>query len=764
MSSTPDVSQIDSLMSLISRGKWPEAESTARMMTQDFPAWILGWKVLGVALGQMGRLQDALIAMQKTAELSPGDAEAHGNLGVMLRSLQRQEDAEKSLRRALEIAPNSAVMHFNLGNVYADMARFVEAQSSFHRALELQPDYSYARTRLDEVTGLANAQARESAPEKVAATRIRNHPYTSLPARNFWKTAVADRDALDIDDLWRPKFSLTKDHKVVTTGSCFAQHISRALQSNGFNWVNAEPAPPELDEKSRARAGYDVFSFRVGNVYTARQLRQWISWACDIEQQSREVIEEDGRYFDPFRPTIPEDGYASEKELWAARDTTLRAIRHAVESADIFVFTLGLTEAWMNRLGFTYPLCPGTARGAFSEESHFFHNFTYEEILADLHFTFDEVRKRNPNVRFLLTVSPVPLTATATHEHVLVATTRSKSTLRAAAGFLAEAHSDVDYFPSYEIITGHPFEGCFFDANCRTVKAEGVAFVMRKFLAAIEGGASGRKQNDEAGIAVSPASDTWRQEADANEDVVCEEIILDSWNRHGKNGHATTPRILLIGDSQMGLLADAMAELKIPFSGGGVMWASQWHTRQFTLSDRTFFEPSEGKARIRWQELCANSFISESSKSVPDTLIFTNVGMQTTQFLKDFFDIRLKQVYGNNWPASLPFQLIDEYLLACRSVHLMLVKKFVTSGSRVICVSDPPVQPAHAPLYEYIDSALLKKFRDMGCDTFNAREWLHSMGKTGDEMRGADGMHGNAEYYRLLLEEIRKVFSIDSEV
>ena len=42
--------------------------------------------------------------------------------------------------------------------------------------------------------------------------------------------------------------------------------------------------------------------------------------------------------------------------------------------------------------------------------------------------------RRTPKLRILLTVSPVPLTATAGDDHVLLATTYSKSVLRAGRG------------------------------------------------------------------------------------------------------------------------------------------------------------------------------------------------------------------------------------------------------------------------------------------------------------------------------------------
>src|SRR5262249_38303714 len=161
-------------------------------------------------------------------------------------------------------------------------------------------------------------------------------------------------------------------------------------------------------------------------------------------------------------------GFETAEELLASRAMTLHAVRTAVTTCSVFTFTLGLTEAWINRRdGYVYAACPGTLHGTFDAALHAFRNFTQPEILEDLTAAFDMARNVNPKLRVLLTVSPVPLTATASGEHVLAATTYSKAVLRSAAGEYANARAFADYFPSYELITGAPFRGRFFEPNLR---------------------------------------------------------------------------------------------------------------------------------------------------------------------------------------------------------------------------------------------------------------------------------------------------------
>jgi hypothetical protein len=88
----------------------------------------------------------------------------------------------------------------------------------------------------------------------------------------------------------------------------------------------------------------------------------------------------------------------------------------------------------------------------------------------------------NPKLKIILTVSPVPLTATNSGKHVLIATMQSKSILRAVAGQLSDEYSYIDYFPSYEIINSAVFKGVFFEPNQRNVNPHGVSFVMDHFF------------------------------------------------------------------------------------------------------------------------------------------------------------------------------------------------------------------------------------------------------------------------------------------
>ena len=77
--------------------------------------------------------------------------------------------------------------------------------------------------------------------------------------------------------------------------------------------------------------------------------------------------------------------------------------------ANVFVFTLGLTEGWsLIDDGTMFPIAPGIRAGNFDQKKYQFCNLTYQEIYNDLVEFRDYLKGVNPEIKLLLTVSPVP--------------------------------------------------------------------------------------------------------------------------------------------------------------------------------------------------------------------------------------------------------------------------------------------------------------------------------------------------------------------
>ncbi|MCP5156296.1 MAG: GSCFA domain-containing protein [Ectothiorhodospiraceae bacterium] len=311
----------------------------------------------------------------------------------------------------------------------------------------------------------------------------RTCPYRQLPQSSYWRQSVAECSAGDIDPVGEMPFRLEPTDRIATAGSCFAQHIARYLQRARCNYFVAEQPPGFIDREVAERFQYGTFSARFGNIYTSRQLLQLFQRAYGRFSPVAEAWSAEGRWYDPFRPSVQPEGFRSLAELEHDRRSHLARVRRMFEECDCLVFTLGLTETWRDRRdGAVFPVCPGCGYGEFDPEIHEFVNLSVRDVEADLGEFVASLREVNPAVKVILTVSPVPLIATHGGNHVLSATTYSKSVLRVAAETMSREHEQLAYFPSYEIITSSASRGAYFADDLRSVKEQGVQHVMRLFF------------------------------------------------------------------------------------------------------------------------------------------------------------------------------------------------------------------------------------------------------------------------------------------
>jgi hypothetical protein len=271
----------------------------------------------------------------------------------------------------------------------------------------------------------------------------------------------------------------------MSAGSCFASNLVPFLERAGFTYLRTEEPHPDFRDMPE-NLGYRNFTAAYGNIYTTRQFLQLIDRAYGRFAPAEDRWHVDGTVVDPFRPGLRYPARSdAEFDVLAAQH--LAAVRAGVESATVLVFTLGLTEAWRSSVdGAVYPACPGTIAGEFDPARHEFHNFSASEVTDDLRAICDRVHDVNPDLRIILTVSPVPLVATATDSHVVVATTRSKAILRVAAGEIVDERSNVAYFPAYEIVTGPQAPHDFYEEDRREVSSRAVEAVMSSLLSQCE--------------------------------------------------------------------------------------------------------------------------------------------------------------------------------------------------------------------------------------------------------------------------------------
>jgi hypothetical protein len=196
-----------------------------------------------------------------------------------------------------------------------------------------------------------------------------------------------------------------------------------------------------------------------------------------------------------------------------------------LKKLDVFIFTLGLTESWRHKPdGAILPLAPGVSGGEWDPKLYEFHNENVDEATENLLAAIDLLRTLNTSARVILTVSPVPLIATYSKNHVLSATVYSKSVLRVVAEQVASTRDSVAYFPSYEIVTATAIAHRYFEPDLRSVNELGVAHVMRCFFDLFV---------DAGQLHPAESNSELRRQVLAAQSIICEEDAIERLLDHG---------------------------------------------------------------------------------------------------------------------------------------------------------------------------------------------------------------------------------------
>ena len=261
---------------------------------------------------------------------------------------------------------------------------------------------------------------------------------------------------------------LARTARILTLGSCFADSLGERLRLNKVTTL-ANP---------------------FGTVFQPLALAQLLRAAAgEAQDWQQHVVEARGRWqsFD-FHGSV---GAESPVELLQAIQETVRRVGDFVRTADAVVLTLG--TAWAYRLRETGELVSNLHKlpaTLFEKEL-----LTADEIVNGLAEVHALLRRLNPDVRIVLTVSPVrhlkdtlPLNAV------------SKSVLRVACHYLSELLPGVSYFPAYELLTDDLRDYRFYAADMLHPSPVAEDYIWDKFARAYFDADFGRFRKEWAAV------------------------------------------------------------------------------------------------------------------------------------------------------------------------------------------------------------------------------------------------------------------------
>jgi hypothetical protein len=291
--------------------------------------------------------------------------------------------------------------------------------------------------------------------------------YAFQRLRHTWFTPKVD-----------PKFKLRRDDKFYAIGSCFARGIESSLTGHK---IIVESAAPEFAELQPANKELSGLGFT--NKYNTYSILNELRWALDpdaVFPQESIVQVTKTTWYDPH--TNPSLALADLAETLERR-AMMQAVTKRIKHCRAVIVTLGLAEVWRDVKADVFvnrtpiPSLFKTQPGRYE-----FHLTSFAENWANLEAIYALLTQYgHPDVRIVVTVSPVPLMNTFSTMDIVVANTWAKSLLRAVAQEWATAHPNVDYFPSYEIVQSSD-RAAVWERDLRHVKGAGAHHIMELFL------------------------------------------------------------------------------------------------------------------------------------------------------------------------------------------------------------------------------------------------------------------------------------------
>lgn len=242
-----------------------------------------------------------------------------------------------------------------------------------------------------------------------------------------------------------PSFRIDRSDRIFAIGSCFARNIEMALEARGFDVATAKL--PNVDP------AFTRINTAVQNNYGLPSILNELQWALCPEQPfipEDHIFEMGSGLFQDIHLNMGPDT----RDVAMSRRAALREVTQRIVDCRIVVITLGLSEVWYDTLTKRYInfAVPKSLIAKFPDRFQV-RLLDFSETMATLQEIIALLTSKCRNdQRIVLTVSPVPLTATLLPRDVIVSNAYSKSVLRTAVEHLVVIHPHIDYFSSYESI------------------------------------------------------------------------------------------------------------------------------------------------------------------------------------------------------------------------------------------------------------------------------------------------------------------------
>ncbi|MFV0192423.1 GSCFA domain-containing protein [Empedobacter falsenii] len=244
-------------------------------------------------------------------------------------------------------------------------------------------------------------------------------------------------------------FKLHHQHQILTIGSCFSDKIGKYLVDLKFN------------------ACVNPF----GVIFNTISIQKLIERSIHKKYFTTADVHQNGEEFFCF-DVHSSFNALTKVEVLERLNSTLEQVYQFIYSCDVVMITLG--TSWIYEWKNTNQIvanCHKVEAKQFEKKL-----LTTEENLKSLELIVSDLKKINPNIRLITTVSPVRHTKDGIIENNV-----SKARLIDALYQLNLQYNQVDYFPSYELVLDDLRDYRFFKEDLIHPSKQAVDYIWEKF-------------------------------------------------------------------------------------------------------------------------------------------------------------------------------------------------------------------------------------------------------------------------------------------
>lgn len=316
---------------------------------------------------------------------------------------------EKSIELYRQIAPlsNSAEDYFRLSEVLAQGNYLEESINNLSKAIQFD-SINYGTESNKETLKIGIQKIQEKNTQQNKRLKIGRYPNQSDFLGDLIPL-IKNHIAINLKN--HEKF-INQNTRFFTMGSCFARSISLSLSQRGFHSNHLE------------------ISEYVNTTFANKAFVDWMK-APEITNQVNSR----------FKELIPTG--------WSEKNTL-----QLIKSSNVFIITLGVAPAFFDRETGEFQLPrPTTLNSRVLAEKYIFRTTTVEENVDNVMYLIDFVRSISPEIKIVITVSPVPILASFEFESCVQADCLSKSVMRLVAHEVVNNRGlqNIIYWPSFEV-------------------------------------------------------------------------------------------------------------------------------------------------------------------------------------------------------------------------------------------------------------------------------------------------------------------------